>query len=223
MVRTAPARSRDDLRRGLFVSGAMHLALLYVVLHLPHGSDEVLVRSYSNPVDIFHQTEIPLREPPAPAPPTSAPSAREGRFTPVIDPPEIELPADLTGGAPGPGPQGKPGDDKGVEPNPGPPPAPGPDPNGIFQINQVDVLPVPTYAPKPPYPEFAREADVTGRVVLQVLVRADGSVAKVTVKSGIRVLADAAQETLYRWRFQPARSNGRPVSVWVEVPVVFTL
>jgi protein TonB len=82
---------------------------------------------------------------------------------------------------------------------------------------------VPLEAPKPAYPEYAREAGITGRVVTQVLVRVDGSVARVVVKSGIKILGDSAQETLYRWRFRPARVGGRPVPVWVEIPVLFRL
>lgn len=223
MVRTASARSRDDLRRGLFVSGAIHVALLYVVLHLPHGSEEVLVRSYSHPTNLFHEPVIELPVPPAIAPSERAVApSKHGVITPVIQKPKIALPDDFNGLGPGPGPSGGPAGNPGPGPG-GPPGTPAPDPGRVFEINEVEVPPVPTYAPKPVYPDIPREAGVTGTVVLHVLVRADGSVARVEVKSGIRLLSDSAQETLYRWRFQPARWNGRAVPVWVEVPVVFTL
>lgn len=97
------------------------------------------------------------------------------------------------------------------------------DPNRIYQINEVQIPPVPIEAPKPVYPPIAREAEITGRVVTQLLVTAQGAVAKVRVVSGNKILADSAQEMLYRWRFRPAQVNGRPVAVWVEIPVNFTL
>ena len=223
MVRTASARSRDDLRRGLFVSGAMHLALLYVVLHLPHGSEDVLIRSYANPVDVFRENVVERPVPPPIAPAEGAARAsKTGVITPTIQRPKLTLPDDFTGFGAGPAPSGVKGGGE-TGPGPGNPTAPPDDPGRVFRINEVEVVPVPTYAPKPPYPEIARDNTVTGRVVLQVLVRVDGSVGQVRVVSGTRLLADSAQETLYRWRFQPARANGRPVAVWVEIPVVFTL
>ena len=223
MVRTASARSRDDLRRGLFVSGAIHVALLCVVLHLPHGAEEVLIRSYANPVGIFRENLAdPLPPPPVIRPEGAARPSKTGMITPTIQPPKIAFPDDFKGFGAGPTPSGPKDGDMGPGPG-GPAPAPEPDPGRVFQINEVEAPPVPTYAPKPAYPEIPREAGVTGTVVLHVRVRADGSVARVEVKSGTRLLSDSAQETLYHWRFQPARWNGRAVPVWVEIPVVFTL
>ena len=77
-------------------------------------------------------------------------------------------------------------------------------------------------APKPAYPSYPREVGITGVVFAKVFVRADGSVSRVEVR-GSRLFLDTTQETLYRWRFKPARMNGRPVAVWVEIPVRFEL
>jgi protein TonB len=65
-----------------------------------------------------------------------------------------------------------------------------------------------------------------GVVLLRVHVRADGSVAEVTVaqSSGFSQLDDAALKTVReRWRFIPARLDGIPVESWVEVPIRFVL
>ena len=80
--------------------------------------------------------------------------------------------------------------------------------------------------PKPPYPLLARRMGAEGVVVLRVLVRDDGSVAKVVVakSSGFVMLDEAAAKTVRAgWRFIPARLNGKPVESWVDVPIRFVL
>lgn len=83
--------------------------------------------------------------------------------------------------------------------------------------------PVPVTAPPPPYPEFARDAGITGKVVLHVLVGKDGRVKNIKVKQGVTGLDDAAKQAVQKWVFKPALSNNKPVAVWVEIPVAFTL
>ena len=80
--------------------------------------------------------------------------------------------------------------------------------------------------PKPPYPLIARRMGAQGIVLLRVHVRADGSVAEVTVaqSSGFSQLDDSALRTVREsWRFIPARLDGIPVESWVEVPIRFVL
>ena len=80
--------------------------------------------------------------------------------------------------------------------------------------------------PKPSYPLIARRMGAQGVVLLRVHVRADGSVAEVTVaqSSGFSQLDDSALQTVRgSWRFVPARLDGVPVESWVEVPIRFVL
>lgn len=220
------ARSREYLRRGLFLSGALHLALLFAFLHLPGSGDDVVLRSYSRATEIFRepQTAVLVPRPPASTPPAVTKVAR-GIFDPV-DPRTIPVPpvdfTDFTGigadnrsgpATKGAGPTGE------RETTPVPPP----DPNQVYLVRDVDVPPVESFAPKPAYPEMAREIGLTGKVIAEVLVQPDGSVSRVRITSGNKILADSVQETLYRWRFHPGKVRGRPVAVWVEVPVNFTL
>ena len=81
--------------------------------------------------------------------------------------------------------------------------------------------PAPVTAPPPTYPEFAREAQIQGKVTLHVLVGKDGRVKNVKVIRGVTGLNDAAVEAVKKWVFKPALSNNKPVAVWVEVPVDF--
>jgi periplasmic protein TonB len=81
--------------------------------------------------------------------------------------------------------------------------------------------PAPVTQVQPVYPEMAREAQVSGRVVLHVLVGKDGRVKNVKVIRSVTMLDQAAVEAVKKWVFKPALSNNKPVAVWVEVPVDF--
>lgn len=97
-------------------------------------------------------------------------------------------------------------------------PDPGTDPDAL---PQYDEPPTPVSLVQPAYPEMAREAKIQGRVVLQVLVGADGRVKKVKVIRSIPYLEDASKNAVLRWVFKPALLKGHPVPAWVEVPVDF--
>jgi protein TonB len=91
-----------------------------------------------------------------------------------------------------------------------------------------DGLARPAYGsnPKPPYPLAAKRLGVEGVVLLDVLVRADGSPAEVHVRtsSGSSLLDDSAVETVRsRWRFIPGRRGNAPVESRVQVPIRFRL
>jgi TonB family protein len=77
---------------------------------------------------------------------------------------------------------------------------------------------------KPDYPEEARRAGVTGEVVLEIVVRRDGSVGDVRVLQGLgHGLDRRAIDAVRQWRFTPARRLGAAVDVLVEVAVEFRL
>ena len=59
--------------------------------------------------------------------------------------------------------------------------------------------------------------------MLRVLADRQGSVRRVSVARGVEGLNEAAGDALRRWMFRPARANGSPVAVWVEIPVEFRL
>jgi protein TonB len=81
--------------------------------------------------------------------------------------------------------------------------------------------PTPVTQVKPTYPEFARDAQIQGRVLLHVLVGKDGRVKNVKVIRGVVGLNENAVEAVRKWVFKPALSNNKPVAVWVEIPVDF--
>jgi periplasmic protein TonB len=77
---------------------------------------------------------------------------------------------------------------------------------------------------KPDYTEDARRHGVEGEVVMEVVVRHDGSVGDVRLVSGLGYgLNDRAMAAVRQWRFSPAQRRGLPVDVLVEVAVEFKL
>ena len=74
------------------------------------------------------------------------------------------------------------------------------------------------------YPEAARADRLEGRVILQFVVRADGTVTDpVAVRSPDPRLTRAALDALARVRFEPGRQRGRPVAMRFAIPVAFRL
>jgi TonB family protein len=74
------------------------------------------------------------------------------------------------------------------------------------------------------YTEEARRANIEGEVVLEIVVRRDGSVSDVKLLNGLpRGLNERAIAAVRQWRFAPATRLGQAVDVVVEVAVEFKL
>ncbi len=98
------------------------------------------------------------------------------------------------------------------------PTAHGPSP-GLFA--PIDKPAQATSTVQPDYPELARQAGVSGTIVVQALVGADGSVLEARVLNSNPLLNEAAESAVRRFRFQPATAGGVPVASWVSVPLTF--
>lgn len=79
--------------------------------------------------------------------------------------------------------------------------------------------------PQPHYPDSARREGKEGRVLLRVLVDAEGrtKAIEVNTSSGSDMLDRAATEAIKKWRFVPARAGTKPIETWVKVPIEFQL
>lgn len=86
---------------------------------------------------------------------------------------------------------------------------------------------VPAYSRnrRPAYPAIARRRGWEGKVVLEVLVLADGSAGKVTILhgSGHDLLDTAALGAVRQWTFVPGAVDGAVVAMRILVPIVFQL
>ena len=79
--------------------------------------------------------------------------------------------------------------------------------------------------PAPVYPTQSRRVKETGVVVLEVLVKADGSLGDMRLKtsSGYTRLDEAAQKAVKGWRFVPGRRGNDAIDFWYELPIEFSL
>jgi len=77
---------------------------------------------------------------------------------------------------------------------------------------------------KADYTEEARRRGLFGEVVLEIVVRSDGTVGDVKMLHGLDSgLDERAVQAVRQWRFAPAQRQGTPVDVLVEVAVEFKL
>jgi protein TonB len=80
------------------------------------------------------------------------------------------------------------------------------------------------FAPDPDYSEEARKAKYQGTVVLWVVVAPDGRPRDIRVQRSLGLgLDEKAMEAVRSWKFEPARKDGQPVAVQINVEVNFRL
>ncbi len=103
-----------------------------------------------------------------------------------------------------------------------PSPAPAPAPAKLeLPSSDADYL----QNPKPAYPPLSKRLGEQGKVVLRVLIGADGLPQKTELlkSSGYERLDQAAQATVMKWRFVPGKRGGVPETAWAQVPINFVL
>ena len=79
---------------------------------------------------------------------------------------------------------------------------------------------------RPSYPEIARKAKIEGDVILQAVIRADGTVGDVAIlkSPGAKFgFDDEAMRAVRQWRYKPALQGGKAVDVYFTVVVKFYL
>ncbi|NML61416.1 energy transducer TonB [Massilia sp. RP-1-19] len=128
------------------------------------------------------------------------------------------------------------------EPEPPAPAPPAPPPSAPAESPRVAVASVPAppqpggpktissgveyiQAPQPVYPSQSRRMGEQGKVVLRVLVNEKGQPDQVLVQhsSGSSRLDEAGRQAALRALFKPHVEDGRPVAVFVIVPLNFQL
>jgi len=131
------------------------------------------------------------------------------------------------------------------KPEPAPKPKAKPKPKPTAKIDPTKPIdrPEKATAPKPKagnaspvYPKSLRDEGITGKVVIKLHVHRDGTVrgAKILRKSnnatseedGKRastLFLSAVIKAVQTWKFEPAKLNGQPITVWHTVTIPFTL
>ena len=79
--------------------------------------------------------------------------------------------------------------------------------------------------PKPSYPAMSKRMGEQGKVVVHVLIGADGLPQKAEIKqsSGFERLDKAALNTVMSWKYVPGKRGGVSEAMWFNVPINFVL
>lgn len=167
------------------------------------------------PIEIPHDPAFPIGD--LTAPMTGSHSSGPGRFRGIGT-------GDGDGVGPGKGPGYGPGERGGT--GGGPEGTMGKGGNGIYGPGTAGLkYPVVLADPKPGYTEDARRSRTEGIVLIQAVIRKDGSVDSFKVLRGLgHGLDESAIQTIAsRWRFRPGTLNGVPVDVLASIEVSFRL
>ena len=87
---------------------------------------------------------------------------------------------------------------------------------GVLQGNAIS-------QPKPIYPMIAKNARISGSVILAATISKSGTIENLRLVSGPPMLVNAAMDAVKQWRYKPYLLNGDPVEVETSITVNFTL
>ena len=184
----------------------------------------------------FIEPAAPIEKPAPPAPPSPpAPPVRPVKPAPVVQKkvvpqraaPSSALPLAIADPTPSPNaPTGSLTQDLASTPAPvatapAAPPAPPAPPAIQLPSSNADYL----QNPKPAYPPLSRRLGEQGKIVVRVLIGADGVPKKAEMRqsSGFDRLDQAALNTVLKWRYVPGKRGGVAEDMWFNVPINFVL
>ncbi|MGH9490241.1 MAG: energy transducer TonB, partial [Terriglobales bacterium] len=104
-----------------------------------------------------------------------------------------------------------------------PPPPPPAAPSGPIHIGGDVEAANCISCPYPRYPDLARQARISGAVVLHAIIGKDGRIKDLRLISGHPMLVGAAMQAVRNWRYHPTVLDGQPVEVDTEITINFTL
>ena len=245
MNATFPGLPYDPPRPPARLSRTAVIALAVVALHvgliwaLQSGlllrTAELIV-----PVEVLAELiEMPQPEPTPPAPPAApAPPARPVTPAPTVQKKTVPKPvirpqaqplaiADPTPspnaptGSLVPGPATTPAPVAEAPAGPAAPSGPPAAPSLQLPSSNADYL----QNPKPAYPALSKRLGEQGKVVVRVLIGADGTPQKAELRqsSGFERLDQAALTTVLKWRYVPGKRGGVAEDMWFNVPINFVL
>jgi len=95
---------------------------------------------------------------------------------------------------------------------------------GVYRVGGGVSPPRELYNPDPEYTEEARKAKYQGVVVLWLIVGQDGRTKDIRISRSLGMgLDQKAVEAVKLWKFEPAKKDGSPVAVQMNVEVNFRL
>lgn len=211
-------QAEDDnrgLKISLLVAAVIHGALLLITF--PNLYSEELIAE-AEPKQ-YMKLSPPPRFKQQPPPPTEVPKERTKRIPmpdpepddpePVrVDTPQVDIPLPEFDGLP-----------LAIPDRP-----PEPEPPGPIHLGSGVERPVRINYVAPQYTEMARRIRLEGIVILQTVIGADGRVEDVKVLKGMNFgITESAVAAVKQWTYKPATVNGKPVAVYLNLTVNFTL
>jgi len=101
---------------------------------------------------------------------------------------------------------------------------PNPDPNRVYPSSEVNERAQVISKPEPQYTEEARRSSITGTVILRVVFSRSGEVTNIRALQPLGAgLTDKAIAAARQIRFVPAKKNGQPVSMYMQLEYNFNL
>jgi protein TonB len=94
----------------------------------------------------------------------------------------------------------------------------------LFNIDQLDQIPVATYRAYPIYPYELKRNGTEGTVTVGFICDSDGNVHDAYVANSTNRGFDApAVQAVTKWKFKPGKRGGKAVNTRMSVPIVFNL
>lgn len=91
-------------------------------------------------------------------------------------------------------------------------------------VSEVDQKPTLIFQVKPKYPPEMRRDDISGEVLVEMVVDTEGIPRGCKVVKSTRPEFEAsAVAALSKWQFEPGMKHGRAVNTRLQVPVVYSL
>lgn len=116
---------------------------------------------------------------------------------------------------------------KWLEPQSGPSndtPKPDESKKGAYRVGKEVSAPRVKYEPDPGYSEVARQAKYQGTSVLWLIIGIDGLPREISITKPLGMgLDEEAVRAVSTWKFEPAKKNGTPVPVMINVEINFRL
>jgi TonB family protein len=94
----------------------------------------------------------------------------------------------------------------------------------VQQVQTYDSAPEAVRMSGPKYPEAAQQQKLEGTVWVKMWVNEEGNPDKISIsKSDAEIFNQAAIDAATQWKFKPAILKGKPVGVWLAMPIRFRL
>jgi TonB family protein len=94
----------------------------------------------------------------------------------------------------------------------------------LHKIGAGTTAPKPRYTPEPEFSEAARHEKYQGTLVMDMIVDETGKVRQPRITRPLGMgLDENAVSTVLRWKFDPAKMDGKPVPVFLRIEFSFNL